>query len=359
MNTKAKNQRNRLIQSSAIALTSLVLATAPVPGLQRKIIVVTGTELTESMQQIEKQFEEKNPGIDVEFKFQGSQDIVNNVVDKKNDFEPTVLIPASEEMLTELKQRLAAQNSPEPFYETPQPIAKTFLVGIAWPERGKVLFPDGHFSWGKLEQAMTAGNWQKIGGKADWGSFDFVMTDPTRSNSGQVTLSLWAQSKGNDLNNPALNPLFATVKKSVYLPPRSTDILLQEFIARGPNDADVATVYESNALSRWQKDKPYQIYYLNPTTETVATAAIVKENVDKGEAKAAQQFISFLQEPEQQKIFVQHGFRPAVGKVDLQSVPNSPWSEQIPGSEINPPSNMVKPPDTQAIGEIQRLWERQ
>lgn len=81
--------------------------------------------------------------------------------------------------------------------------------------------------------------------------------------------------------------------------------------------------------------------------------------MDRGEAKAAQQFISFLQEPEQQKIFVQHGFRPAVGKVDLQSVPNSPWSEQIPGSEINPPSNMVKPPDTRAIGEIQRLWERQ
>ena len=37
MNTKSTNQRTRLIQSSAIALTSVVLATAPVPGLQRKI----------------------------------------------------------------------------------------------------------------------------------------------------------------------------------------------------------------------------------------------------------------------------------------------------------------------------------
>ena len=217
---------------------------------------------------------------------------------------------------------------------------------------------------------MEAGNWGEIGGNNNWGSFDFLMTDPTRSNSGQVTLGLWAQSKlggrplsSAGLNNPAINALFSVIKRSVYQPPRSTDILLQEFISRGPNDADVATVYESIALYRWQQSaanqgKSYQIYYLDPTIETVSTAAIVRRNVSEGQAKAAQQFLEFLTQPPQQEVFVQYGFRPVNNTVDLQTVANSPWSQTIPGVQINPPGNVIPPPDKQVLTEIQRLWER-
>ncbi|MCA1991820.1 MAG: substrate-binding domain-containing protein, partial [Coleofasciculus sp. S288] len=226
------------------------------------------------------------------------------------------------------------------------------------------------FSWQRVEQAMQAGNWQAVGGSKDWGSFDFVTTDPTRSNSGQVTLNLWALSKlgggtngSADLNNPGVESLFSTIKRSVYQPPRSTDILLQEFIARGPNDADVAAVYESIALSRWQQSgknrgKSYQIYYLDPTIETVATAAIVRHDVNETTANAARKFISFLSEPEQQQVFVQYGFRPTRGDINLESVPHSPWSQTIPGVEVNPPVKTVPTPNTQVLGEIQRLWQR-
>jgi Bacterial extracellular solute-binding protein len=194
--------------------------------------------------------------------------------------------------LDALRQRYTVQNNSDPFLEPPQAIAKTLLVGIAWSERGKVLFPDNRFSWQRVEKAMQASNWGNIGGQKEWGSFDFVITAPSRSNSGQVTLSLWALSKlGGDnpnnvnFNNPTIDSLATTVKRSVYQLPRSTDILLQEFITRGPNEADVATVYESIAISRWlqssqNQGKPYQIYYLNPTIESVATAAILRQDVD-------------------------------------------------------------------------------
>jgi hypothetical protein len=81
------------------------------------------------------------------------------------------------------------------------------------------------------------------------------------------------------LGNPQVQALFGLVKRSVYQPPRSTDILLQEFITRGPNDADIGMVYESIALHRWDQSnriqgRPYEILYLNPTIETVSTAAI-------------------------------------------------------------------------------------
>ena len=357
------NKQNKAIVSGAIALFSLGLAYAPLPGVNQTIFVVSGSELAEPLELIEDLFEEQNPNLEIEIKIQGSQDLVNNYIDDKNDFKPTVLIPASGEILTELSQRWQAQNQTQPFSQTPQPIAKTFLVGIAWPERGNTLFPQGNFSWERVEKAIELSNWDKIGGKSNWGSFDFVMTDPNRSNSGQLTLSLWADSKSKNLADAKIASLVKTVKNHLYQPPRSTDILLQEFIARGPNDADVATVYESIALYRWQQaganqGKPYQIYYLNPTVETVATAAIVGRDVSKKEAQAGSKFIDFLQQKEQQEIFIQYGFRPVKDKIDLKSVPNSPWNENIPGAEIKPKVSIKPAPKKEEIGELQKLWQR-
>jgi ABC-type Fe3+ transport system substrate-binding protein len=163
-------------------------------------------------------------------------------------------------------------------------------------------------------------------------------------------------------SNPVAQKLFSLIKRSVYQPPRSTDIVLQEF-ARGPNDGDIATVYESIALYRWQQsaavqNKPYQIYYIDPTVETTATAVIVRRDVDAGKAKAARQFLDFLSQAEQQQIFVQYGFRPVNSAIDLSSVPNSPWQQDIPGVAIKPPVQVIPPPSLPILEEVKRLWER-
>ncbi|HLO83385.1 MAG TPA: substrate-binding domain-containing protein, partial [Nostocaceae cyanobacterium] len=198
---QAKRQQ-KIITSTGIIVASLALTYVPIPGLQQTVVIVSGTELQEPLEKLEAKFEQENPNIKLELKFQGSQDMVNKYVDQKNDFTPAVLIPANGEIVAELSDRFKSINNNNPFYDSPKPIAKTLLVGIAWPERGKVLFPDGRFQWSKLEQAMQANSWDKIGGKTNWGSFDFVTTDPTRSNSGQVTLSLWTQAKlGGNINN--------------------------------------------------------------------------------------------------------------------------------------------------------------
>ncbi|MGK7935525.1 MAG: substrate-binding domain-containing protein, partial [Xenococcaceae cyanobacterium] len=167
----------------------------------------------------------------------------------------------------------------------------------------------------------------------------------------------------NALNSPGTESLLALIKKSVYQPPRSTDILLQEFISRGANDGDVATVYESIALYRWSQAKttqgqPYQIYYPNPTIETVATAAIVRQNIDKNTFKAANKFIDFITQAKQQEVFIQYGFRPVVSNLNLASVPNNPWAQNIPGAMPNLSVKIEKPPSSQEIAEIQRLWTR-
>ncbi len=365
------SKQTSLYTSIGIILAGLGLTYAPLPGISQTIVIVSGSELEEPLKVLEQKFEQANPSIKVEVKIQGSRELVNKYFDDKNDFKPTILIPANGELLNELSARWKAQYSEEPFYEQPRPLAKTMMVGIAWPDRGGVLFPQGRFDWQRLEQAMQAGTWQAVGGKPEWGSFDLLISDPARSNGGQLALLLGIQSKlggaaptSATLNSPVATMFVGTMKKAVYQPSRSSDILLQEYITRGPNDADVAIVYESNAIYRWQRaganqGKPsYQIYYLDQTVETVSTAGIVKRDVNQGTAKAAQKFLDFLGKPEQQSIFVQFGFRPVGSGVDLAAVPNSPWSQNVPGAEVNPASQLNPMPNEQTFGDIIRLWER-
>lgn len=363
----AQEKKNTLI-SIALIIASFAASYVPLPGLNKTVIVVSGTELQEPLESLEDRFEQAYPNIDLELEFQGSQDIINNYIDNTNDFDPAVLIPANAKILEQLEERWQAQGEGAAFAEKPSAIAKTMLVGIAWQERGQILFPSGEFDWKRLETALKERQWSTIGGSSDWGSFDLMITNPTRSNSGQLTLSLWAQSQtglplSSALREPETESLFALVKRSVYLPPRSTDVLLQEFIAKGPNDGDVATVYESIALYRWEqarktRDRSYQIYYLDPTVETVSTAGLVRRNINSGTIAAAKTFIDFLREPEQQAVFVQYGFRPGISGVNLADVPNSPWAKNIPGAQVNPNTQNLSPASAKELAEIQRLWQR-
>lgn len=359
---------NKKIISSALIAISTIIAYVPLPNQHKTLNVVIGSELQEPLAEIEQNFEQNYPNIKIDLKIQGSQDIINNIVDKKNDFQPTIVIPASDELINELDTRLRAIGKGQPFYKPPQPIAKTLLVAIAWQERGNILFPNNQFSWQPLEQALINKNWQDIGGNNSWGSFDLLITDPTRSNSGQLTLNLWAENKLNNNNltinnfaNSEVETLFSLLKNSVYQPPRSTDILLQEFIVRGENDADIGFVYESIALYRWSQtnqNKIYQIYYPNPTIETFSTAVILNDNLSNFEQKSAEKFINYLLEENQQIILAKYGFRSINNDLDLTTINNSPWSKNILGMEINPAVEIKSSPSPDIINEIQKVWLR-
>jgi ABC-type Fe3+ transport system substrate-binding protein len=179
-------------------------------------------------------------------------------------------------------------------------------------------------------------------------------------------LVLWLQGQlgspltsGSFSNRTVLN-LLGLVKRSVYEPARSTDTLLQEFIVRGPNAADVAIVYESIALYRWHQaqGKPYQIFYPDPTIETTATAAILREKVKGQTAQAARTFLRFLRQPEQQAVFVAFGFRPSIDGLDLRTVPESPWAENIPGAIVNLSVQSVPPPLPEVIQPLIQAWQQ-
>jgi len=85
--------------------------------------------------------------------------------------------------------------------------------------------------------------------------------------------------------------------------------------------------------------------------------AIVKKNISKSEAKAGKKFIDFLTENEQQIIFAKYGFRPMIN-LDLKSLPNTPWNQNIQGVEINPSTKINSSPNPEIMNEIQKIWYR-
>ena len=228
--------------SLGIAAAALTLASAPLPGLRRPLLVAVGSELEQPLQQLVPLFERRHPGIDLRWQVQDAQDMVNQNQEGRPD-RARVLIPSNREQLQAFQAALAAQGEPALFSREPQAIARTLLVAVVWPDRGARLFQDGRFSWARLKQAAAAGQWSALGGPEAWGSFDLRTTDPLRSNSGQLTLALWSR----DLPGAAS---VAVLKRAVYRPARSTNILLREFISGGRNDGDIAMVYEAAALMR-------------------------------------------------------------------------------------------------------------
>ena len=82
----------RMVTSAAIAIGAFGLAYMPLPGVNRTVTVVSGSELQEPLAVLEQRFEAANPNLDLQIELQGSQDLVNNYLDDQNDFTPTVQI---------------------------------------------------------------------------------------------------------------------------------------------------------------------------------------------------------------------------------------------------------------------------
>jgi ABC-type molybdate transport system substrate-binding protein len=291
--------------SLAIVAAALALASAPLPGLRRPLLVAVGSELEEPMRRLEPLFERRHPGIDLRWQVHGAQDMVNHNLEGGPE-RARVLIPANQDQLEAFSAASAALGDPRPFVGAPRPIARTVLVAVVWPERGERLFPGGRFSWAALRGAAAAGQWSALGGPAAWGSFDLRTTDPLRSNSGQLVLALWSR----DQPGPAS---VATLRRAVYRPARSTDILLREFISAGPNDGDVALVYESTALLRaaeadQRRAGGYRLLVPDPTIEMTLAAAVLRgEGVGGG--GEGERLVAFLTGPEGQAVLRQSGFR--------------------------------------------------
>ena len=107
-------------------------------------------------------------------------------------------------------------------------------------------------------------------------------------------------------------------RQALHQPPRSTDILLREFIAAGPNDGDLAFVYESIALNRREESfqrqgEAYRLLVPDPSYETVISASVI-EGPARGTLRDGEALVRFLRRGSQQQLLVDWGFRSIDGR---------------------------------------------
>jgi hypothetical protein len=330
--------RRRLL-SLGIGVVALVLAAAPLPGLRRPLLVSVGSELEASLRRLEPAFERQEGAIDLRWQVEGSQDMVNNHLEPGPE-RPRVLIPANLELLEQFEARSTAMGHGQPFTGRPTPIARTRLVAVIWPERAQRLFPDGRFSWTRLRAAVAAGQWGGLGAPAAWGSFDLRATDPLRSNSGQLLLALWSLGR-NDAT------AVQSLRRAIYRPARSTDILLREFISGGPNEGDLAFVYEAGAVERAPEAAQrwpggYKVLVPDPTMEVVSAAAVLRGPATGGQADG-ERLVAFLTGPRGQELLRAAGYRPASGQG---------------GGPEGQRGRLLPPPSESEREELQRQWQR-
>ena len=202
-----------------MATTAVVLASPLVPGPRRPLLVAVGSELEPALRQLEPDFERQHPSIDLRWEVLGAQEMVNRQLDGGGE-RARVLIPSNGAQLRAYAAARRSRGPGKPFAVEPVPIARTVLVAVAWPDRARRMFPDGRFSWQRLRTVAEAGQWSALGAPAEWGSVDLRCTDPLRSSSGQMTLALWSRNQPRQMAVQAL-------RRAVYRPARSTDILLQ------------------------------------------------------------------------------------------------------------------------------------
>ena len=329
--------RRRLL-SLGIAGLAVVLAAAPLPGVRRPLLVSIGSELEESLRRLEPVFERQEAGIDLRWQVEGSQDLVNANLEPRPE-RPRVLIPADRRILMQFQARATGLGQPPPFTDRPTPIARTLLVAVVWPERAQRLFGGGPFSWSRLRAAVAAGQWAALGGPPAWGSFDLRATDPLRSNSGQLLLALWSQGLAQGQSREAA---IGSLRRALYRPARSTDILLREFISGGPNEGDLAFVYEAGArqrapeaTQRWPGG--YRLLVPDPTLAVVPAAAVLRGTAS-GRPADGERLVAFLAGPGGQEILRGAGYRPVAGGGD--------------------PERLLPPPGESEREELLRLWQR-
>jgi ABC-type Fe3+ transport system substrate-binding protein len=206
------------------------------------------------------------------------------------------------------------------------PLVLTPMVFVMWEERAQVFTQKlGKVDWDTIQQAVnTPGGWAGLGGPAEWGPFKFGETDPLRSNSGLMALTLATYSYHKksadltvkDLDDPAYIEWLTGLERGVQQLADSSANQMRDMVLYGPGAFDTVAIYESlateqikNAEGRWGK---LHVYYPSVNIWSDHPYAILVSDETSAEMKdAALAFEDYLYSPAVQQTALRFGLRPA------------------------------------------------
>jgi hypothetical protein len=224
--------------------------------------------------------------------------------------------------------------------ETCRSVLKTPLVLVAWKERADVLWQDGLYEdfWMDLQNALTNPEGWAAFGYPEWSYIKFGHTDPTRSNSGFMTIVLMSYGyfgenstlKAADiLSNEEFQQWLTDFETGVPEFGSSTGTYMRDIVAYGPSRYDIVAVYEATAIEHIENAKgrygDLQVHYPPATVMSDHPFCLLEAKWVTSEKRAAAElFLDYLtSEDAQQSALMEHGFRPVNPNIPLDQ-PGSP-----------------------------------
>ncbi len=241
------------------------------------------------------------------------------------------------------------------------------LVAIFWKERHDALLKKyGRINLTTIGQAMhEPGGWATIAGQPDWGLFRFAHANPSRSNSGLMTLALLGYDFAGktrdltlaDLTRADFHDRLARFEHGLARPGgslvESTGRLLEEMIARGPAQYDGVISYENLAIDSFatarERRGDFEVVYLDPNIANEHPYTILETSeTDAGRQHAASAFLDHLMSPPVQFEAIKRGFRPGNPTLSA-STPGGPLTTreeqgfrlEIPRPAESPPVEVI------------------
>jgi len=249
-------------------------------------------------------------------------------------------------------------------------LALTPMVFVMWQDRRDAFIKKyGKVTFKTIGQAMQEpGGWETIAAQPTWGRFKFGHTEPSRSNSGLLTLVLMAYEFASKERSLSLEDIaqqrfldwLRSFEQAVARPggslTHSTGTLMREMVLRGPSQYDCVLVYENlvidylvSARDHWGE---LHVDYPEPNMWNEHPYYILDVPwSNQAQRTAAADFLAFLMSEPIQRQALEHGFRPGNPDVSVRFADSPLLRHAQYGLQIHLP-RMCEPPRADTIKKL-------
>jgi eukaryotic-like serine/threonine-protein kinase len=335
------------------------------------IHIAYGTEKQKWLEEATVEFA-KTPagrGIKVNLHGMGSVEGAQAVLAGPSPVPIHVWSPASSAYRDLFEQEWRASHKNNPIVKTDN-LALTPMVFVMWQDRRDAFIKKyGKVNFKTIGQAMQEpGGWETIAAQPAWGRFKFGHTEPSRSNSGLLTLVLMAYKFANKERSLSLEDVaqqrfldwLRSFEQAVARPggslTHSTGTLMREMVLRGPSQYDCVLVYENlvidylvSARDHWGE---LHVDYPEPNMWNEHPYYILDVPwSDQAQRAAAADFLAFLMSEPIQRQALEHGFRPGNPDVSVRFADSPLLRHAQHGLQIHLP-RMCEPPRADTIKKL-------
>jgi|GEM_PF-3327691 len=321
----SKKKVTKAAPATPVYLYSTTVPSTPPPVDSRPLAVLYDGGMKDWIEPAGQIFNQNRAGqVPVVLKGMGSREGRDNILYDKNKVFPAMWLPSDDYWVDKLKRDAANPELPFKSGGTlgeSTPLLKSYIVFLMPTEKAQAFeramaLPTYQGKTWALIRTLATKGWGTVGAPANWGKLKMAHTNPTLSNSSMMALVLMYQefaaaNPGKDINNADFKAMLLDIESSVRSFAPSTANLAQN-VARNPNSADIAILYESEALRVASATRGLRIVYPSPTANVTVPAAVVQAPwVTPDRAKLANEFIAYLSSDAVQEKTIGSGYRPA------------------------------------------------